>query len=65
MKKCLWHGMALTFNTVMSYEKRSTDILVYGKEWHFTTSRVVKVHTIPQAVDSIQRMPSKFSMMRD
>ena len=27
-----------------------------GKEWHFITFRVVKVHTISQAVDSIQRM---------
>ena len=35
-----------------------------GKEWHFITSRVVKVHPISQAVDSIQRMPPMFSMMR-
>ena len=58
MKKGLWHGMALKFNTViMPDEEHLTNILVYGKEWHFTTARVVKVHTIPQAVDSIQRMP--------
>ena len=36
-----------------------------GKEWHYITSRVVKVHIISQAVDSIQRMPPKFSMMRN
>ena len=60
MKKSLWHGMALKFNTViMSEEEHSTDILVHGKEWH------LKVHTIPQAVDSIQRMPLKFLMMTD
>ena len=64
--KGFWHGMALKFNTViMSDEEHLTDILVHGKEWHFTTSRVVNVHTIPQAVDSIQRIPPKFSMMRD
>ena len=34
-----------------------------GKEWHFITSRIVQVHTILQPVDSIQRMPPKFSMM--
>ena len=36
-----------------------------GKEWHFITSRVVKVHIISQAVNSIQRMPPKYSMMRN
>ena len=40
----------------MSDDEYSTDTLVHGKEWHFTTSSVVKVHTIPQAVDSIQRI---------
>ena len=48
------------------HEEHSTDIFG-GKEWYmyFITSRVVKVHTISQAVDLIQRMPQKFSMMRD
>ena len=32
-----------------------------GKEWHFITFRVVKVHhTISQAVDSIQRWLQSF-----
>ena len=30
-----------------------------AKEWHFITFRVVKVHTISQAVDSIQWMTPK------
>ena len=36
-----------------------------GKEWHFIIPSVVKVCTTSLAVDSIQRMPPKFSMMRD
>ena len=44
----------------MSDKEHPTDILVHGKEWHFTASNVVKVHTIPKAFDSIQRMSTKF-----
>ena len=32
-----------------------------GKEWHFITSRVVKVHTISQAVDSIENASNVFN----
>ena len=65
MKKCLWHGMTLKFNTViMSFEEHSTDILV-ARSGTSLLPGLLRFTQFHKAVDSIQRMPPKFSLMRD
>ena len=48
-----WHEIQHCDNVL----RGALNIYFGGMEWHFITFRVVKVHTISQAVDSIQRMP--------
>ena len=64
MKKYLWHGMAPEIQHCDNVWRGALNWFFGGKEWHFIISRVVKVNTISQAVDSIQiqRMPPKFSV---